>query len=51
MNFAAMHFFTLLLVLTMLALGYFLLKDSKSSEVELKDKGKTVLNFKFQAFK
>lgn len=51
MNLAAMHLFTSAIFVTLLVMAYCLLSDTKSNEVRINDKKKTVVNFKFKAFK
>ena len=51
MNLAAMHFFTVLIFITLLVIAYCCLSDKKENEIKIDDKEKTVVNFKFRAFK
>jgi uncharacterized membrane protein len=51
MNFAAMHFFTFLIFLGLLIISYFLLVDTKASEIKIDEKSKAVVNVRFKAVK
>ena len=51
MNLAAMHFFTILIFLSLLLVAHCCLSDKRENTLDTNDQEKTVVNLKFRAFR